>query len=152
MSSIERLRKSWQAQRINVPAGVPERLLLEFEQQQQVVLPADLRDYFLAMDGMGERGIFDKEIFCFWPLSEVVSIHDYVPDQSWRFSHSHQYYLFADVSIECPAFAIRLNSDVEEENTILWVHMFAGILDVIPAFGSFTEFLEAYLIDPWKTL
>ncbi len=145
MSPIERLRHLWQAQGISVPAGVPESTLVDFQRRHQVILPTDLREYFLGMNGMGSRDVFDEEVFCFWPLSEVVSIHDYVPDQSWRFSHSHQYYLFADVSIECPAFAIRLNSEPEEENTILWVHMDAGTLDVIPAFGSFTEFIEAYL-------
>lgn len=75
----QRLRAHWLAQDIQSPPGVLEVYLQQFELHFGVVLPDDMRDYFLHMNGMGglvtpDNNLFfgDDDLFRFWPLQEVV--------------------------------------------------------------------------------
>jgi hypothetical protein len=107
MSPIgERLMAHWLAQGIEPPPGVPEEWLWDFEDRFSVTLPADMRSYFLHVDGMGSRYESDHNFFSFWPLGEVLRAGEYYED---RFvEEQSSYFLFADHSICLPAYAIRL--------------------------------------------
>ena len=114
MSTIgERLHAHWLAQGIELPPGVTEDRLKEFETRFGVVLPTDLREYFLHVDGMGEPFQWDEDLFNFRPLSEVESISDLeimLEDRS-------SYFVIADHSIWLPAFAIRVDTVCEPSPT-----------------------------------
>ena len=100
-----------------------------------MVLPADLREYFLRLNGIEE----DPQLFRFWPLRELrpVDLKSFaVPDRE-------RYFFFADYLIESFYYAIYLGDRPELQN---WC--------VIPCMPrqpfvatNFTEFLELYLED-----
>src|SRR5215204_2487527 len=103
----EKLRAHWAAHGVEAPAGVSEDRLKGFEDRHGVTLPADLRDYFLQVDGMGSRSEFDDDFFSLWPLGEVVRASDEFDDPF--IDDQPSYFLFADHSIRLPAYAIRLD-------------------------------------------
>src|SRR5437763_1406329 len=96
----ERLRAHWLAQGIDPSGGVSEERLIEFEDRHGVVLPADMRGYFLHLDGMGSKYESDHSFFSFWPLGQIVRASQefedrFIEDQS-------SYFLFADHSFSLP--------------------------------------------------
>jgi cell wall assembly regulator SMI1 len=145
MSTIgKRLHTHWLAQGIELPPGVTEDRLNEFETHFGVTLPADLREYFLHVDGMGEPFKWDTDLFNFRPLSEVESISDLeivLEDRS-------SYFVIADHSIWLPAFAIRLKPSATGTHPVVAIQSDekGGYGSTVVA-GSFTEFAERYLSD-----
>jgi hypothetical protein len=145
MSTIgERLHTHWLAQGLELPPGVTEDRLWEFETRVGVALPADLREYFLHVDGMGEPFKWDAELFNFRPLSEVESISDLeivLDDRS-------SYFVIADHSIWLPAFAIRLTPSATGPHPVIAiVSVDKGGYESTVVADSFSDFVERYLID-----
>jgi hypothetical protein len=140
----ERLRAHWLAQSIITPPGVAEDRLTEFETRFCVALPADMRDYFLHVDGMWEPFQWDDDLFNFRPLSEVESISNLeivLEDQS-------SYFVFADHSIWLPAYAIRLTpSRTGSHHVIAVASVQRGGYAASVVAHSFSEFVERYLTD-----
>jgi hypothetical protein len=151
MNQIARLISRWKSHGISCPAGVSPFDIAAFEAAHDVTLPSDMRAYFLAVNGMGERGTSDEDFFSFWPLEELITIAVDLPDRSSRFPESSQYFEFADHSISLPTFAIRLSADPAEPNTVASVYADFGALEVQAFFSSFTDFIEHYLDDPVET-
>ena len=126
--------------------------LSEFESQYSVKLPTDFRQYLLTVNGMGEQGTCDNDFFSFWQLSDVRTIAEYMaeylPDGANDFPDSSHFFLFADHSIFCPAFAIRVSQDDSTPNLIASVFAGGDGVEVESAFYSFTDFVEYYLRNP----
>jgi len=102
------------------------------------VLPADLREYFLRLNGIEE----DPEVFCFWPISRLRR----VDLKTFNVFQSESYFFFADFLIESHYYAIYLGDDPFFQNRV-----------ILPDFPrspiiakTFTEFLDLYLIDDPK--
>lgn len=148
MDLIQRLLKRWTEHDIAIRDGATDTLIDGFETSHGVTLPSDFRDYISTVDGMGEIGTTDNDLFCFFSLSDLVSIADYVPDRAGRFDDAHQYFLFADHSISLPSFAIRLASDSSVGGAVAAVFTDEGALEVEDFFDTFTDFLRSYLDDP----
>ena len=114
MSTIgERLRAHWFAQGLEPPPGVTEDRLRGFETRFGVSLPADLREYFLHVDGTGVPFKWDDDLFNFRPLGEFESIGDLEivvehPSRQIILDDPSLHFVFADHSIWLPAYAIRL--------------------------------------------
>jgi len=142
MSTIgERLRARWLAQDIKPPPGVAEDRLSEFETRFGVALPADMLDYFLEVDGMGEPYRWDDDLFNFCPLSEVKPIGD--PDQVLE--EQSRYFVFADYSLWLPAFAIRLTPSGTDSHPVIAIGTDERVSSAPVVALSFTEFVEHYL-------
>lgn len=141
----------WRSHGIAIPAGVDESAIADFETRYGVKMPNDMREYFVAVNGMGEYGTCDEEMFCFFPLQHVQSIAEWVPDRLHKFQHSAEYFLFADHSISLPSFAIRLDRQQNTVNPLASVFSDFGHLLVQNFYTSFSDFLSQYLNDPWKT-
>jgi hypothetical protein len=58
------------------------------EEKNAVSLAADLRQYFLRLNGISE----DSEVFCFWPLQRLKGFDRSAP----IVLHSEGYFCFAD--------------------------------------------------------
>ena len=145
MSTIgERLHTHWLAQGIELPPGVTEDPLRSFETRFGVTLPADLREYFLHVDGMGEPFKWDTDLFNFRPLSEVESIGD----RQIVLEDKSSYFVIADHSIWLPAFAIRLTPSGTGPHPVIAIESDenGGYGQSIVA-HSFSEFAERYLTD-----
>ena len=147
MDLITRLIAHWRSQGIICPGGASLDEMDAFQVQHNIIFPSDMREYLLAVNGMGGHE-WDDDFFSFWSLADIRSISADLPDRSARFAESSKYFLFADHSIFLPAFAIRLTADAKETNPVVCVVADSGLLEVSPAFDSFTDFISAYLNDP----
>lgn len=79
----------------------------DFERRFEVVLPLDLREYFLRLNGTGQ-GMTDDDLISFWRLDELEILTKYgVTD----LKDAAEWFVFADYSIWAHAYAIRLRSD-----------------------------------------
>jgi hypothetical protein len=76
---LQKLTEKWRSDGLAIPAGVSQETINQFENERGVKLPDDMREYFLAVNGMGEKGPWDDDVFSFWPLNEVRSIKEYAP-------------------------------------------------------------------------
>jgi hypothetical protein len=148
---LDQLTEHWRSDGVKVPAGVDESMIRQFESSRSVKLPYDMRQYFLTVNGMGVMGECDEELFYFWPLHEVTSIADYLPNRADKFADSAKYFLFADHSINLPSYAIHLNQFDNHSNRVAVVYSDAKHLFVQDFFNSFADFLSKYLCDPVGT-
>ncbi len=126
----ERLKFHQLASGLPVPEGASEEDLLAFEARHEVVLPGDMRACYQVLDGTGHR-CADDFLFRLWPLHEI---HLDPQGGGW---------VFADHCISTVDYAIRLpEGDV-------WALYYKPPFRVA---GSFDDFIEAYLADPWERL
>jgi len=137
----EGLRSNWLSRGIKINPGVSKATLQLFESKYEVMLPDDLREYFLLVNGM-DINMTDEDLIRFWPLEEVKPISEdaseysdqaYLPDPGSIF-------MFADYCIWSNTYAIRLSSG-EKRNE---VYIIGGRSPIFLA-GSFTEFVTLYL-------
>lgn len=137
------LKNHWLSQGIEVNPGVSKEELTAFESKYQVSLPADLRDYFLTVDGMAQ-GVTDDALIRFWSLNEVKPVPEEAPDYSdpSYIEDAESLFLFADYCIWSHAYAIRLSS-TEASNAIIVI----GDETPTRMFGSFSELVSNYLTD-----
>lgn len=135
------LKNHWLSQGIEVNPGVSKEELSAFESKYQVSLPADLRDYFLTVDGMAQ-GVTDNALIRFWSLDEVRPIPEEAPDYSdpSYIEEAESLFLFADYCIWSHAYAIRLSS-TDASNPIIII----GDETPTRMFGSFSELISSYL-------
>ena len=152
MDQIQQLIARWTAHGIKCPPGASPDDIAGFESRNKVRLPHDLRSYFLAVNGTGDRDTVDDDWFCFWQLSEVISIAEYLPDRCLRFAHASHYFIIADHSLCLPSYAIRLSADPADTNPVASVFIDPNTLEVEDLFESFTDFVQHYMDDPIGTV
>jgi len=142
MEILDRLERHWYRSKtqwnLNGPVAASREDIDAFEQKYGVVLPADLREYFLRLNGIEE----DPEVFCFWPISRLRR----VDLKTFNVFQSESYFFFADFLIESHYYAIYLGDDPFFQNRV-----------ILPDFPrspliakTFTEFLDLYLNDDPK--
>lgn len=138
----ESLKRHWSSHNVEINAGVSGAALKSFEDKYDVVLPTDLHDYFLSVNGM-PPDIVDDAFIRFWMLEEVEPLSQGAPD----FSHP-QYiqapdsiFLFADYSVWAHAYAICLTKTSAESNKVFIIGQDSPVL----ISNSFTEFVDKYL-------
>lgn len=142
----DRILKSWKRSRIALRPGASTADIEAFQRRQGVVLPMDVRDYLLTVDGFDE-GECDDELFRFWPLAEIVPVHEFLaphnglvyPDQ-WAYPDC---FVFADHSLDAWNYAVKLTTDPEQPAPVYCINCNDG--QVAP---SFLEFMERYARDP----
>lgn len=141
MSAIgESLKQFWLSQNIELRRGASEIELREFEAEYKVRLPDDIKDYFLTVNGSG----LDENVIEFLSLAEVVPL-----SQAWsRKPEANSYFIFADYSISCHVYAIRLTEDLTLGNPVFIAY------DENPQqiADSFSEFVQGYLADDYGIL
>jgi hypothetical protein len=136
---IEKLRQEWLRQRLVVGSGVSEQALTQFESNHHVVLPADFRQYLSALNGLPDTGSDDNFIF-FWPLERINSLAEGYPNSAEP--DTDRYFIFADWSISCHEYVIRLSNDANAATPV-----FVTYSPVQQIASSFSEFIERYLND-----
>lgn len=136
------LRTHWLLHNIEINDGVSEESLRSFESKYSVVIPTDLRDYFLSVNGM-PAGTTDEALIRFWMLEEVKPLPEGAPDYSQPLytDGPGSLFLFADYSLWAHAYAIRLTAQPVTSNEVFVI----GGNIPIPLFNSFSEFVDSYL-------
>jgi hypothetical protein len=151
MDLIQRLITRWADHGIAIRSGAPSDALDDFETRHRLKLPSDFRAYLAAVDGMGEDGTCDEDMFCFFQLADLRTIADLVPDRVSSFPDAQRFVIFADHSISLPSFAIRLTANATDATPVASVFTDGGALGVQEFFDSFTDFLQSYLDGPIET-
>jgi len=138
----ERLKRHWETNGVEINSGVSEADLITFQTQHAVVLPDDLRNYFLCVNGMAPD-VMDDQLIRFWMLDEVRPLNECAPE----FSHpeyiqrAESIFLFADYSIWAHAYGIRLESFPSESNEVFII----GYDSPVKISDSFSNFVDHYL-------
>jgi hypothetical protein len=140
----ESLKRHWSSHDVEINAGVSKAQLESFESKHCVVLPEDLRDYFLCVNGM-PPDVVDDGMIRFWMLEELQPLTQGAPaysDGSY-IQHPESLFLFADYSIWAHAYAIRLGSVSSQSHEVVII----GSESPVTIAQCFTEFVDQYLTD-----
>lgn len=140
----ESLKRHWSSHDVEINAGVPKAQLDSFESKHCVVLPEDLRDYFLCVNGM-PYDVVDDGMIRFWMLEELQSLPQGAPaysDPSY-IQHPESLFLFADYSIWAHAYAIRLGSVSLQAHEVVII----GYKSPVTIAKCFSAFVDQYLTD-----
>jgi hypothetical protein len=156
MTVTQRLKECWlQSGSKIVPGATPEETEA-FEERYGVSLPAEVRDYFAVVGGM-EEGNTDDLVMEFFPLHAVTSVPEELGDwggiPDYRrivdtLDEAEHCFVFIDYMFRSHVYALRFSSDALERSPVVWI---CGAENAIIA-DSLTEFLGAYLADPYSIL
>src|SRR5260370_24887007 len=78
---IDRLKVRWSSQGIEIPPGLSEECLEQFERENGVVLPPDVRHFFSRIDGMGRGDIMDDDMITIYDLKYVRSCTEMINEE-----------------------------------------------------------------------
>ena len=141
---FSRLIAFWSDSAIKMNAGADEAALRRFESHYRVMLPSDMRRYFLHVDGMAEDEMDPVHHVRFWSVQELQPVPDAFEDPVYQEQVFRDFYIFADYSLWAHAYAIRLADMVTLRHGVCIV---GGEAPRTVA-GSFAEFIESYLVRP----
>jgi hypothetical protein len=132
------VKAEWKRHGAELRAGVNDAEISAFESKQGVELPADVADFFRAVDGMSE-GDCDKQGVRFWSLDELRPVVEELPGANdERFKG---YFVFGDYSMWAHGYAVRLDGMA---NDVILV----GGQNPVAVAPSFREFIQLYLTQP----
>ena len=111
-----RVIENWRRSNIVIRSGVSAAAIAAFEMKHHVVLPFDVREYFMVADGTGDE--MDSDLYRFWPLAEVKPVHEELADTE-HFSYPDRFaypdcFVFADHCISCWDYAVKLTDDPKQ--------------------------------------
>jgi hypothetical protein len=150
-SAARKLNRHWKSHGLRIAPGGSQKSVRKFESRYSVILPKDLREYFLTLDGMIDQlgSECDREGFGFYSLSRVKNIcEEYASLKMKRpilptISNPENYFVFVDYLQWCWAYAIRLSNNLSESNEVIHV----GTVEPKVIAQSFSEFVDLYLKD-----
>jgi cell wall assembly regulator SMI1 len=130
------------------PPARPEAILA-FESKYGVALPADMRAYFLTVDGMEDE--LDPGFNRFWPLGMVKPVEEELPERHEARLAYPGCFVLMDHMIWSHACAVRLG---EEQAAVSGPVLQVRTDDVSERqiAPSFTAFVEMYLADQFSIL
>ena len=142
----------WRSSNIAIRPGVSPDDIDAFQNKYGVVLPVDVRKYFMTSDGIGDD--MDDDNFRFWPLSEVKPVHEELADTEHgiypdRFAYPNCF-VFADYCIWCWAYAVKLTDDPTQPAPVFGVT--ASETPGQQIAPSFREFMVNYAADPYTVM
>jgi|HubBroStandDraft_1064217.scaffolds.fasta_scaffold24990_2 hypothetical protein len=143
---VDRVINRWKQEGVSPRAPCPFAAVHAFERKEGLVLPEDFRTYWLSADGMPEAlgQSQDSAGFSFWPLHRVARADVELKQRSPTTPlgpESASYYVFADYLDWSWAYAIKLRPmGIGHVVTV-------GTLSEHTVAQSFSEFLDAYLLD-----
>jgi hypothetical protein len=139
-----RVIENWRRSGVNIRSGVSNDEIAAFESKYGVVMPNEVREYFMTADGTGDD--MDEGMYRFWPLAEVKPVHEELRDENpdrWAYPDC---VVFADHCISCWDYAIRLTSQPDQSAPVFRVTGSDPAGEQMAA--SFREFMKRYADDP----
>jgi len=139
----------WRDAGLEVRPGVQPSAILAFETRYSVPLPADMREYFLTIDGMEDE--LDPGTNRFWPLHMVKPVEDELTERHKDRLAYPGCFVFVDHCVWCFAWAVRLDRDPSPVSGTVF-QVTASEVPGRPIAPSFTAFVEMYLSDQYSVL
>ena len=145
----DKLADHWALQKLAVSPGAVPQAVRQFEATHKVILPDELRSYFLRHDGMGQYWPNDQDAkgFAFWSLARIRPAAEELAERSSSEApvDLDGYFAFADYLGWSWAYAIRLTADLADNNPVIMIGTADGVpLEIASSFG---EFVDLYLQD-----
>lgn len=134
----------WRQSDLTILPGATTDQIAAFETQYKVVLPPDVRGYFMTVNGMEET--MDNDLFRFWPLEEVCPAKNEWLHSEEAIQQGRDLFVFADYCISCWSYGVKLTSNPNQPAP---VYRLTGCY--APPEGkmtdSFSEFMNRYVED-----
>ena len=139
--------ENWLRSDLMIRSGVTHDAISAFESKYSVVLPIDVREYFLLSDGTGDE--MDSYLNRFWPLADLVPVREAWNSANVPFSDNlpaNDYFIFADHCISCWDYALKLTDDPMQDGPVIRItgHDTAGEQMA----SSFRGFMTEYAVNP----
>ncbi|MGH7173720.1 MAG: SMI1/KNR4 family protein [Gemmataceae bacterium] len=145
MSNLwQHLVDHWRGAGLFIRPPVKLEAIKAFESKYSVILPSDMREYFLTVDGMEDE--LDPGLNRFWPLDMVKPVREELSEQHKDRLAYPGCFVFVDHCIWCFAWAVRLGKD----QAVVSGPVTQVTADEVPGqqiAPSFTAFVEMYLAD-----
>lgn len=138
---LDAVAEHWRQHGVSAAGPVPPDMLLAFEARYGVRLPPSMRAYFATLGGMGADEM-DGEMIALWPLERVLTVAAYLGHQEPTPAPADEYFCFADWSIDCQQYAVRLTPEPANPGPVVAVY---GGDHLVPAAPDFETFLRGYL-------
>jgi hypothetical protein len=140
------MKERWRSEGWDVRPGVPLQEIEAFESRYRVTLPADLREFFLTVDGMGQDLNLNQFVRLdgLKPVSELFGDFGGPPpdvDDEPGSQKAGRHFVLVDVLCSSYFYTIRLSAD-PSRGTPVYALNDSGYRMVA---GSFSEFGERYL-------
>jgi hypothetical protein len=140
---LDELTSFWKTKRVATAAHkATEAEIDAWEQRYKIILPADLRNYVMRVNGIlgGENLEFDHEGISFLPLSAMC------PEAEWT-EHEGQagMFVFADLLVKCSWWCAALDSSAHE-HTRIFIGGGLPLQNRLVA-SSLAEFFDLYMND-----
>ena len=145
----QRLVELWQGAGLTVRPPARADAVRAFESRYGVVLPDDLRAYFLTVDGMEDE--LDPGTNRFWPLGMVKPVEEELSEQHQDWLAYPGCFVFVDHCIWCFAWAVRLGKEPAAVSGPVF-QVTASEVHAQQIAPSFTAFVEMYLADQYSVL
>jgi len=149
MTQLTKLKERWILEGINNFHQVDIHALEKFEDDNDVHLPNDLKEYLILFNGT--NGECTDELFEFYTFERIKRVQDEFND--WEGVPNYQalldleevkdLFVFANFSFNLFAYAIKLSPETLERNE---VYVLCGE-DYKKISNTFSEFLDLYLSD-----
>lgn len=150
MGKLGQVKHIWAFDGISLIDVASDVTLDVFEQRNQLILPADIREYFKQLNGTWD--CYDSHMFQFYNLREFKPVQ--AAYENWegltdysRIVHTlknhQQVYVFANFSNHLYAYGIRLYPEASLKNEVYVIC--GGDYNLIA--DSFTQFIDLYLED-----
>src|SRR5215813_1197955 len=142
------LIESWRSQNLPIQTACSEDDVRSFETRYKIVLPSDMREYFLNVNGMTPYfpGYQDEEGYSFWPLERMRTIAEDNEAHDRRYlklTEEDSFFLFCDYLDWSWAYAVKISpGSVAAEGIYLM-----GCRNPIKISDSFSEFVRLYFED-----
>ncbi len=137
----------WRRSKIVIPRGVSTKEITAFEAKYGVLLPSDVREYFIMANGTGND--MDEGFYRFWPLAEVQPVHDLLVSERFTYPDRFSYpdcFVFADHCVGCWSYGVRLTKDPTQSAAVFRVTGSDPPGEQLAS--SFREFMGRYAENP----
>lgn len=120
-----------------------------FQLKYGVAVPADVLAYLLTVDGSSD-GDMDEDLFRFWPLAEIVPVHEELDERGGvvypdRFAYP-DCFVFADYLVSSWLYAVKLTADPRQPAPVYRVTASQAPGEEMAT--SFREFMVSYARKP----
>lgn len=143
------IKQLWDLENINSVINVNEENINSFTRTYGLIIPNDIREYFMEINGTNEN--YDGRFFKFYPFSQFKSIDDHfnnwegVPNYNAAknvIRDSQNCFVFADYMCYTFSYAIRL---YPKEMKVNEIYIICGDEYKFIA-SSFSEFAELFVL------
>ena len=138
-----RFARRLREQGLAVREGATAAEIRDFESKHGVQLPLDMMHFFCHTDGMRDDDLDLVNYIRFWPIGELRTLVDELPEYSRRVDNPQGAYVFADHLYWSLGFVVWLAPELVPAAPVFLV----GDGPPVRVAESFAEFLKMYIED-----